>query len=467
MTTVLQWATYLILGYFVVLNTGYVLLTALTYWAVFRYRRVLDIYSPEEALASEVLPPVTLVAPAYNEEATCVSSTRAFLSTDYPNFEVLVVNDGSSDATLERLRDAFELRPTTRPPTSSLSTEPVKQVYQSQIHPNLYVIDKENGGKADALNTGINFCNTPFFCAMDADTLIEGEGLARMVRPFLEEAATVAVGGIVRVANGCTIRSGRVQEVSMPRKWLPKLQVLEYLRAFYFGRVSWDALGAMLIISGAFGMFRRETVVDVGGYATDTVGEDMELVVRMHRRLREEKKDYRVRFIPDAVAWTEVPSTLRVLASQRDRWQRGLADSMIRHQRMLLNPRYGPVGLLAYPFFYALETFGPVLELTGYVLFVIALITGSLSGPFMVAFFLVAFMLGTALSLSAVALEELYFRRYEEGFDLAQLLFLPLIETFGYRQLNAWWRIKGLWSYLRSNEEWGVMKRAGFDSSDD
>jgi cellulose synthase/poly-beta-1,6-N-acetylglucosamine synthase-like glycosyltransferase len=252
----------------------------------------------------------------------------------------------------------------------------------------------------------------------------------------------------------------------MPKKWLPKLQVLEYLRAFYFGRVGWDALGAMLIISGAFGLFRRETVVDVGGYRTDTVGEDMELVVRMHRRLREKGQEYRVRFIPDAVAWTEVPSTLRVLGSQRDRWQRGLADSMIRHQRMLFNPRYGSVGLLAYPFFYVLETFGPILELTGYVLFVVALFTGSLSGPFMLTFFLVAFVLGMVLSLSAVALEELTFRRYEDSSDLFQLLFLPFVETFGYRQLNAWWRIKGLWSYLRSNEEWGVMERTGFDADD-
>jgi cellulose synthase/poly-beta-1,6-N-acetylglucosamine synthase-like glycosyltransferase len=207
-------------------------------------------------------------------------------------------------------------------------------------------------------------------------------------------------------------------------------------------------------------------VVDVGGYRTDTVGEDMELVVRMHRRLREAGEEYRIRFIPDPVAWTEVPNTLRMLGRQRDRWQRGLADTMIRHQRMLLNPRYGVVGLLAYPFFYVLETFGPILELAGYITFVVALVAGRISGPFLLAFFLVAFMLGMALSLSAVALEELTFRRYENTSDLAQLFFLPVVETFGYRQLNAWWRIKGLWSYLRSNEEWGVMNRTGFDADD-
>nr|WP_221231664.1 glycosyltransferase family 2 protein [Salinibacter ruber] len=424
-------------------------------------------YVSETALGADALPPITLIAPAHNEEATCVSSVRAFLSTEYPSFEILVVNDGSTDNTLDRLQEAFDLQPTARPPTSSLPTESVRQVYQSQTHPNLWVLDKENGGKADALNAGINFCDSPLFCAVDADTLVEGNGLARMVRPFLEETATVAVGGIVRVANGCTIRAGRVQEVSMPTKWLPKLQVLEYLRAFYFGRVGWDALGAMLVISGAFGLFRRETAVRVGGYATDTVGEDMELVVRMHRQLREAGQDYRVRFVPDPVAWTKVPSTLQDLGRQRDRWQRGLADSMIRHQQMLLNPRYGTVGMLAYPFFYMLETFGPILELMGYITFVVALIAGTLSGPFMLAFFLVAFMLGTALSLSAVTLEELTFRRYEKTADFAQLLFLPVVETFGYRQINAWWRVRGLWSYFRGNKEWGAMERAGFDSPDD
>lgn len=443
---ILRWANYLLLRYFVALNAGYLIMCLFTFGRVSQYRRHLDAYTSEEVLSSETLPPVTLIAPAYNEEATCVESIRAFLSLDYPNFEVLVVNDGSTDKTLNRLQNAFDLVPADRPPTASLPTAGVRQIYSSEVDPNLWVIDKKNGGKADALNTGINFCNTPYFCAMDADTLIEGKGLIRIMRPFLEDRTTVAVGGIVRVANGCSIEAGRVQEVSLPRQWLPKLQVVEYLRAFFFGRVGWDALGAMLIISGAFGLFRRETVVEVGGYATDTVGEDMELVVRMHRQLREQNQEYQIRFEPDPVAWTEVPSTLRVLGSQRDRWQRGLADTMVRHQRMLFNPRYGRVGLTAYPFFYVLETFGPILEFLGYILFFVALAVGAISGPFALAFFLVAFVLGFALSLSAVVFEELSFRRYRKTSDLLQLLGLPLLEAFGYRQLNAWWRIKGLWS---------------------
>ena len=466
MNGLLQWATYVLVGYFAVLNSGYVLMSVFTFFGVVRYRYVLDAYNPEEMLTAENLPSITLIAPSYNEESTCIESVRAFLNLDYPNVEVLVVNDGSTDATLERLRNTFELQPAPRPPTSGLPTKPVRQVYRSRIHPDLWVIDKENGGKADALNTGVNFCETPFFCAMDADTIVEREGLIRIIRPFLEDTSTVAVGGIVRVANGCTIPSGRIQNVSMPRGLLPKLQVLEYLRAFFFGRLGWDTLGAMIIISGAFGMFRRETVVDVGGYCTESITEDLELVLRMHRRLREKAQEYRIRFIPDPVAWTEVPSTLRGLSSQRDRWHRGMVDSMIRHQRMLLNPHYGRVGLLAYPFFYFLETFGVVLEFLGYVWFVFAFATGKLSGTIALAFFLLAFALGTALSLSAVALEELSFHRYESATDLFQLLFLTVLDGFGYRQLVVWWRIKGLWSYLRGNEEWGAMRRTGFNASD-
>lgn len=463
---VLQWANYLVLGYFVVLNSGYILMSAVTIRSLVRYRHLLRTYDPDHALSAETLPPITLIAPAYNEEATCVESTRAFLSIDYPNADILVVNDGSTDQTLERLIEAFDLVPTARAPTADLPTEKVRTIYQSRVHPSLWVIDKENGGKADALNVGICYCNTPLFCAMDADTIVEREGLIRMVRPFLEDQSTVAVGGIVRVANGCTVQSGRVRDVALPRSWLPKLQVLEYLRAFFFGRVAWDALGSMLIISGAFGLFRRETVVEAGGYATDTVGEDMELVVRMHRRLREAGRDYRVRFLPDPVAWTEVPSTLRVLRSQRNRWQRGLAETMVRHQRMLCNPRYGVVGLVAYPFFYFLETFGPVIEALGYILFVVALLKGALSLPFTIAFFLVAFGVGMVLSLTAVVLEELSFRRYRRTGDLLQLFGLPIVEAFGYRPLNAWWRMRGLWSYFRSEKGWGVMERVGFSPSE-
>lgn len=462
---VVQGITYVFLAYFTLLNTSYLVMGLLATYTLVRQGQRLAAYLPEETLTSEALPPITLIAPAYNEALSCVESTRSLLSLQYPRFEVVVVNDGSTDDTLARLKDAFDLASTASAPTAELSTEPVRTVYRSQIHPNLWVIDKENGGKADALNTGITYCRTPLFCAIDADTLIEGEGLIRLVRPFLEDSSTVAVGGFIRIVNGCKITAGRVRQVCLPRRLLPKLQVLEYLRAFLFGRVGWEGIDALLIISGAFGLFRRESVVAIGGYDDDTVGEDMELVVHMHRHLREAEEEYRIRFMPDPVAWTECPETLEDLKSQRDRWHRGLTETMIRHQRMLFRPQYGRVGLLAYPYYYFLEMVGPAIEFVGYVTFFVTLALGMLPTMLTLAFFMVAFAFGTALSFAAVALEEFWFRRYKKTSDLAQLFVLPLIETFGYRQLIAWYRMRGLWRYFRNVDTWGSMRRTGFSTT--
>jgi len=453
---------WLVLGYFVLLNVSYLLTSLLAFRALRAYKRRLNALNVNEMAGAASAPPITLLAPSYNEEATCVEAVRSMLSLEYPSYEVLVVNDGSKDATVERLREAFDLVLAVRYPTAELPTKAVRQVYRSRIYPNLWVVDKENGGKADALNVGINHCRTPLFCAMDADTLLEREALLRVARPFTEDATTVAAGGIIRIVNGCTVGAGVVSDVRMPSNLLAQLQVLEYLRAFLFGRVGWDALNMMLIISGAFGLFRRSTVVEVGGFSTDTVGEDMELVVRLHRYCREQKRPYRITFVPDPVAWTECPEMARVLARQRDRWQRGLAQVLTRHRTMLLNPKYGRIGMVAFPYFYFLEMWGPVIELLGYLTFALSAFFGAVSPLFVVAFLMVALVLDIALSLAAVALEELAFKRYTRFTDLLRLFGLAVIENFGYRQMVTYWRIKGMWSYLRKVEGWGKMERKGF-----
>lgn len=297
---------------------------------------------------------------------------------------------------------------------------------------------------------------------MDADTLLERDALHRVVRPFLEDETTVAVGGTIRIVNGCRVRHGLVEEVGLPGNLLARVQVLEYLRAFLAGRMGWDALDATLIISGAFGTFQRAAVVEAGGYATDTVGEDMELVVRLHRMMRERKEPYRIRFLPDPVAWTEAPESTRVLGRQRDRWQRGLAQVLTRHRIMLLNPRYGRIGLVSYPYFVFLEMFGPFFELIGYLSVPLLLLTGKVNLLFAATFLAVAIGLGLVLSVLAVALEELTFRRYPRRSDLYRLFFLAFAENIGYRQLSAWWRIRGMWNWLRKDESWGKMERKGF-----
>lgn len=458
---------YIVLFYFVVLNLVYLCTSFFAFGALRRYSLRMKSLDLTDLITSAWAPPITLIAPAYNEEATCVESVRSLLTLEYPEYEILVVNDGSVDGTIERLTEAFNLQPASRVLTAELESAEVRQVLRSRRHPNLWVIDKENGGKADALNAGLNYCQTPLFCAMDADSLIEPEALIRIVRPFLEDADTIAAGGVLRIANGCVVKQGRVIDVRLPKNFLAQLQVLEYLRAFLSGRMGWDALDATLVISGAFGIFKRSVVVDAGGYATDTVGEDMELVVRLHRYCRENDIPYRIHFVPDPVAWTECPESIAVLSRQRDRWQRGLFQSLIRHRTMLFNPKYGRAGMVAFPYFFFLEMWGPVIELLGYVSFAATVIAGRAEWPFVIAFLSVAVILGGALSLSAVALEELSFRRYPRLSDLLRLFSLALLENFGYRQLSAWWRLKGTISAIRGVEGWGHTVRKGFNVEDE
>lgn len=451
-----------VFGYFIVLNTYYFVMSVFAFGRLRQYTQRLK--------ASDLgtlpgIPPATLIVPAYNEAKTCPEVIQSLLRLEYPDYEVVFVNDGSTDDTLEVLRDRYALQPAARFPTADIETAPVHGVYQSLTHPNLWVVDKDNGGRSDAINAGINYCRTPLFCAVDADSLLERTALLRVVRPFLEDERTVASGGIIRIVNGCTVTNGRVVDIRLPDSWLGRFQVVEYLRSFLAGRVGWDALRIMILVSGAFGMFRRDIVAELGGLNPDSVGEDLELTVRLHRYCRETDRPYRVAFVPDPVAWTEAPSTLRVLGNQRDRWQRGLIDTMLLHRDMLLNPKYGRIGMVAYPYFFFLEMLGPVVEVTGYVVFLVLLASGLIPLSMALTFLLIAVVLGTILSVLSVGLEEISFRRYDRFSDLLRLLGLALLENFGYRQLQSYWRCRGIWSYLRGVEGWGAMERRGFNRS--
>jgi cellulose synthase/poly-beta-1,6-N-acetylglucosamine synthase-like glycosyltransferase len=456
-----------VLAYFFAINAVYLLTSVKALLVMWQYRqrlRAFNLLDPSRALAS---PPISVLAPAYNEELTCVESVRSLLTLDYPRHEIIVINDGSKDGTIARLTAAFALTPRARLATAEIATARVRQVYQSRAHPNLWVIDKENGGKADALNVGINYCNTPLLCAVDADTLLERDALTRIVRPFLEDARTVAVGGMIRVINNCTVRSGIVTDARLPRNLLASLQTVEYLRAFLVGRVGWAAFNASLVISGAFGLFNRGAVVDAGGYASkhtsgETVGEDMELVVRMKRLFTDQGRPCKIEFVPDSVAWTEVPESYRVLGRQRDRWQRGLIESLMRHRKMLFNPRYGATGMFAFPVFLFLEGFGPVIELVGYVGFSIAVFSGAASLAYVGSFFILGFAMGVGLSTIAVLIEELTFGRYGRIKDVFLIFALGALENFGLRQLNTFWRARGLWHTLTGKKAWGKMERKGF-----
>ncbi|HEX2182854.1 MAG TPA: glycosyltransferase [Rubrobacteraceae bacterium] len=452
---------YFVLGYFLVINAVYVVLYVISFAEIADYVRREMFSGFSELFTSNYAPPVSVIVPAYDEEATIAESVRSFLTLRYPLHEVVVVNDGSKDDTLEVLMQEFGLYESDQPMRRQLETAPLRGVYTSPTE-RLIVVDKVNGGKSDALNAGICAASYPLVCCLDADIILEEDALLRVARPMIESSDVAAVGGIIRVANGCEFEKGRIVEVKTPRKPLPTFQVVEYLRAFIAVRTAWSKLNCLLIISGAFGMFRRRDLILAGGYSDDTVGEDMELTTRIHRVLREHDRRYKISFVPDPIAWTEVPDTLRVLRRQRDRWHRGLIDTLFRHRKMLFNPRYGSVGLVAMPYFLLFEFLGPVIELVGYVAFAAALALGVINWTFALAFFLAAVGLGVLLSTAAVFLEELRLERYPRWRDLIKLTLYGVLENFGYRQLNTVWRAIAIVSFLRRNSAWGAMERRGF-----
>jgi cellulose synthase/poly-beta-1,6-N-acetylglucosamine synthase-like glycosyltransferase len=414
-------------------------------------------------LSSEVAPTISVLAPAHNEARTVSESVRSLLTLRYPNLEVVLINDGSTDATLEVLRRDFDLVPIHAAPLRRrLDAAAVRGVYRSRRTPALVVVDKENGGKADALNVGLDAAGGDLACAIDSDTLVEADALQRMVRPFLIDDDVLAVGGTIRAVNGSEVRSGRVVRERAPRRLLEALQAVEYLRAFLAGRLGWNRLGGNLVISGAFGLFRREPMIAAGGYLHETVGEDMEIVVRMRRLARREQRGDRVVFVPDPVAWTEVPSRLRVLARQRDRWHRGLADVLRRHLRLCFNPRYGAMGLVGMPYFLLVELLAPVVEIVGVLAVVLGLLLGVINIEFALLFLVVAYGFSLALTAFTLALEQWTYRGYGKLSDRLWLLFVSLFEGLGYRQLTAIWRFHGLARFTRGSREWGVMTREGF-----
>lgn len=441
------------LVYFMFLNGSYLLMSLLALHALRRYTARRKSVHPDDTLASAGAPPITLIVPMFNEEVTCVEAVRSLLTLNYPEYEIIVVSDGSRDGTLDRLVNAFDLVPAPRMPVVDFDTAPVRGTFRSRWHPDLWLVEKEHGGKADALNSGLAVCQTPLFCAMDGDTLLERDALLRIVRPFLEDRRTVAAGGLVRVVNGCTVESSAVSEIRVPKGWLARFQVLEYLRTFLAGRMGWNALGATLVISGAFGVFRRATTVDAGGFRAGAAREDMEIVLRLHKYLRKRREAYQIGFVPDPVAWTEAPERLAALGRQRDRWQRGMSEALSLHRHMILNPAYGRIGLLAVPYFVLLEMLGPLVELVGYLAFLFTLVVGWSNASYVIAFLMVAIVLGMVLSVAAVALEEITFRRYPRATDLAKLFGVAVIENLGYRQLVAFWRARGTLRFLRERRK--------------
>jgi cellulose synthase/poly-beta-1,6-N-acetylglucosamine synthase-like glycosyltransferase len=448
--------------YFLGVNSWYLVLLISSLIEMRRHMLLIADESRHLLLSSTLSPTISILAPAFNEESTIEGSLRALLALQYPRLEVIVISDGSTDDTVKVLIERFDLVPVKTIYERRIKTKLVRNLYRSATYPSLVVVDKENGGKADALNVGLSFARGELVCAMDADTLIEGDGLQRMVRPFLYATNVVATGGTIRVVNGSDVNLGRIVKARVTTHALAGIQVVEYLRAFLFGRLGWNRLGGNIIISGAFGLFRRESVVNAGGYLHDTVGEDMELVLRLKRLSYERSGPGTIAFVPDPVAWTEVPETLKVLGRQRDRWHRGLADVLWRHRKMFLNPRYGITGLFVFPYYVFVELLAPLIEAVGLITIVTGLILGFIDWRFAALFYLTAYGLGTALTAFTLILEDISFHRYNTFRDRGLLFWWALMENLGYRQMTVYWRLRGLWKFLLGRKDWGVMDRKGF-----
>jgi cellulose synthase/poly-beta-1,6-N-acetylglucosamine synthase-like glycosyltransferase len=444
-------------GFVNILYTG---LISIAFFVVLSHIRKVK-YSPhrEHQFSSEV-PPVSVLIPAYNEGSNLFRTIQSILNLNYPYHEAIVINDGSTDDTLDLLIRKYKLKRIDLVYRNLLQTMPIRGFYYSKDIPNLLVIDKERGGKSDALNCGTNASHSPYICSVDADALMEPDALLRLMSTVMESTVpVVACGGVIRVINGVIIEDDKIKEIGLPKKWLVIFQIVEYLRSFLFGRVGLDSVNGTMILSGAFSMFQKQAVLDVGGFDVKNVCEDMEIIVRIHKQKRLDKKPYAVRFITDPICWAEAPETMKQLGKQRRRWHLGLIQTMMKHKSMIFNPRYGRVGILAMPFFFFAEMLSPVIEVLGYVAMTGAFIFNIINFKFFLLFLFLAVFYGVFLSVASVFLEEMTYRRYPSWEHLFILLLFGVVENFGYRQINTFWRFTAFFQYFFGKQEWEFSRK--------
>ncbi len=458
--------TYGIFIYSVVLLGFYLFIAIYSIGETRRYLRKSSFTDYSLMAVSENIPSISILAPAYNEGATIIENVRSLLSVHYNKVELILINDGSKDDTLAKLIHAYELELVPYLVHNYIATKQVRAIYKSRnpVYKKLIVVDKENGGKADALNVGVNIASNDYIVCIDVDCILEQDSMLKLVKPFLEETdkRVIATGGVVRIANSCEIQDGKIVRVNLPKDFLPRVQTLEYIRAFLLGRMAWSRLNGLLLISGAFGAFDREIVIKAGGYDHKTVGEDMELVVRMRRYMEENKLPYKVAYIPDPLCWTEAPASRKILGRQRNRWARGTIETLKIHRKMFFNARYGVLGMISYPYWFFFELMAPLIEFTGFVGFFVFMAFGMMDWPFFLA--LLAFILsfGFLYSVFAILMEVRTYNQYRKPKEIAMLIWTAMLEPFIFHPFVVWSAIRGHVDLLRKKSSWGEMTRQGF-----
>ena len=457
---------YFILFFAISVMASYVVLAMISAYGLKKYLKHNRYVNYDSLLVLQDAPKVSLLAPAYNEGRTIEENVKSLLGIKYNNFEVIVINDGSKDNSIEVLVKAFDLVVSNAVYKAEIPTKNVRAIYKSTnpVYSNLVVIDKENGGKADALNIGINFATNPYVVCIDVDCIMDKDVLLKLAKPFLEysDKRIIATGGVVRIANSCEIKSGKLVRVFAPENYLARIQVLEYLRAFILGRMAWSHMDGLLLISGAFGMFDREIVIAAGGYNPKTVGEDMELVVRMRRYMIETKQEYRIQYIPDPLCWTEAPESFQILRKQRSRWTRGTIETLWIHRKMLFNPKYKILGMLSFPYWFLYEFLAPIIEATGLLITFLFACLGILKWSFFIWLLLFVYSFAVMFSFMALYAEESTFKRYQTYTDLFKLVGVAFIEPIYFHPFTVYAALRGNYEKLKGSHGWGEMTRKGF-----
>lgn len=427
-------------------------------------------FSDYRSLAiSSNAPGASIVAPAYNESNTIIDNVRSLLSIYYEKLEIIIVNDGSKDDSIAKLISAYHLVKVPYFIHEQIPTKTIKGVYKSTVPSfhKLVVIDKENGGKSDALNAGINVASYDLIVSIDVDCILEQDALLKIVKPFLDSSAAPVIcsGGVIRIANSCEVENGRLVKVNLPKAFLPRMQTLEYIRAFLLGRMAWSKLNGLLIVSGAFGAFNKEILIKAGGYDTRTVGEDMELVVRMRRYMEERSLPYKIKYIPDPLCWTEGPSDYKILGRQRSRWMRGTVETLFAHRQMFLNPAYHLLGMLSYPYWFFFEFMAPLIEFSGFIIFLLLAAFNVVQWNYfwILLFFIVSF--GYLYSVFGILMEVLTYNQYKKRRDILLLLWTAFLEPFVFHPFVVWCGITGYIALFRKKKGWGEMTRKGFDKT--
>ena len=460
--------SYGILVYSVTLLTSYILIGVYSIGATRKYLRKSSFTDYTLLASSNYVPSVSILAPAYNEGANIIENVRSLLSIHYNHLEVIVINDGSKDDSIQKLIAAYDLEAVDFLYHVHIPAKQVKTVYKSKntVYKKLIVIDKVNGGKADALNTGINLASNQYLVCIDVDCILEQDALLKLVKPFIEETdqRVIATGGVVRIANSCIIENGRLVDVNLPKNFLARVQTLEYIRAFLLGRMAWSRLNGLLLISGAFGAFDREIVIKAGGYDHKTVGEDMELVVRMRRYMEEHIIPYKVAYIPDPLCWTEAPESFKILGRQRNRWTRGTIEMLKMHRVLFFNPKYGLMGMLSYPYWFFFEFLAPIIEFVGMVGFLLFAMFGIINWTFFFALLIFVLTFGWLFSIFAILMEVLTYNQYKKRGEVGKLILTALMEPFFFHPFTVWSAIRGNIDLIRKKNSWGEMTRTGFNA---